>query len=42
MGTYNPYFQNNVETQRCPYCGCDRPLDWFGKSEVSEDDLLIG
>lgn len=31
MGTYNPYFENNVETMRCPICGDERPLDWFGR-----------
>lgn len=31
MGTYNPYFQNNVPERICPYCGTSRPLDWFGK-----------
>jgi len=31
MGTYNPYFQNNVPERVCPFCGISRPLDWFGK-----------
>ena len=31
MGTYNPFFQNNVPERVCPYCGTSRPLDWFGK-----------
>ena len=31
MGTYNPYFQNNVPEHVCPFCGTSRPLDWFGK-----------
>lgn len=31
MGTYNPYFENNIEHQRCPFCGEERPLDWFGR-----------
>lgn len=31
MGTYNPYFQNNVPERVCPCCGTSRPLDWFGK-----------
>lgn len=31
MGTYNPYFQNNVPERVCPFCGTSRPLDWFGK-----------
>lgn len=30
MGTYNPYFQNNVPEQVCPHCGKSYPLDWFG------------
>lgn len=39
MGTYNPYFENNIPKQRCPVCGDERPLDWFGpelKQEVRD------
>lgn len=36
MGTYNPYFQSNLQVNECPICGKARPLDWFGR-EVKED-----
>lgn len=37
MGTYNPYFKNNVPEQTCPYCGKSYPLDWFGPELKHEE-----
>lgn len=36
MGTYNPFFQNDLQMNECPICSKAIPLDWFGR-EVKED-----